>query len=102
MFFAKLDENNVVLQVIEAEQSFVDSQGGSWQVTDINGVTPKNYAGIGYTWMPDIQAFMPPKPFASWTIVDGTWTPPVAYPDPIPGEKHDYNWNEGTQSWDPA
>ena len=65
-----------------------------------NGGTPlrKNYAGIGYTYDEDRDAFIPPKPYASWILNEDTclWEAPVAYPDD--GER--YVWNESTTSWD--
>jgi hypothetical protein len=58
----------------------------------------KNYAGIGYTYDEDKDAFIPPKPFNSWTLNETTclWEAPVAYPD----DDNDYTWNESTQTWD--
>ena len=65
-----------------------------------NGGTPlrKNYAGIGYTYDEDRDAFIAPKPYASWILNEETcqWEAPVAYPDD--GER--YVWNESTTSWD--
>ena len=64
------------------------------------GGTPfrKNYAGIGYTYDYARDAFIPPKPFNSWTLNANTclWEPPVAYPD----DGQLYTWNEETQQWD--
>jgi hypothetical protein len=58
----------------------------------------KNHAGIGYTYDEDKDAFIPPKPFNSWTLNETTclWEAPVAYPD----DDNDYTWNESTQTWD--
>jgi len=58
----------------------------------------KNYAGIGFTYDEDKDAFIPPKPFNSWTLNETTclWEAPVAYPD----DDNDYTWNESTQTWD--
>jgi len=65
-----------------------------------NGGTPlrKNYAGIGYTYDEDRDAFIPPKPYASWILNEDTclWEAPSAMPDD--GER--YEWNESTTSWD--
>ena len=64
------------------------------------GGTPfrKNYAGIGYTYDFARDAFIPPKPFNSWTLNENSclWEAPVAMPDD--GQR--YEWNEGTTSWD--
>jgi len=58
----------------------------------------KNHAGIGFTYDEDRDAFIPPKPFASWTLNETTclWDPPVVYPD----DDKLYKWNEETQQWD--
>ena len=114
--FARI-EDNVVTQVLVVPDSQEDrgneylsmdlGLGGSWYKTSYNtrggvhtlGGTPyrKNYAGIGYTYDRDRQAFIPPKPFESWTLNEETclWDAPVAYP--TDGEL--YVWNENTTSW---
>jgi len=58
-YFAQVDNNNTVTQVIVADQAFVDSLGGKWIQTDYDGKFNKNYAGIGYGW--DGIGFFPPK-----------------------------------------
>ena len=114
--FAKI-ESNIVTQVIVAEQDFIDTQEGTWVQTSYNtrgGVhyqpntnTPsddqskalrKNYAGIGYTYDSTKDAFIPPKPFDSFTLNETTclWEAPVSYPT----DGKSYVWNEDTQSWD--
>lgn len=109
--FAKVVDG-LVTQVIVAEPefftTFVDSSPGEWIQTSYNtyggahklGGTPlrKNYAGIGYTYDRVRDAFIPPKPFASWTLNEDTclWDPPVAYP--TDGKR--YSWNEQTQQWE--
>jgi hypothetical protein len=108
--FAKVN-NGIVEQVIVAEpeffNTFVDSSPGQWIQTSYNthggvhtlGGTPfrKNYAGIGYTYDRQRDAFIPPKPFQSWLLNDDTclWESPVPYPDD--GER--YIWNEQETSW---
>jgi hypothetical protein len=108
--FAKVN-NGIVEQVIVAEpeffNTFVDSSPGQWIQTSYNthggvhtlGGTPlrKNYAGIGYTYDSQRDAFIPPKPFASWVINEDTclWGAPVAMPD----DGKQYQWNEDTQAW---
>jgi len=79
-----------------------------WKQTSYNtklgehklGETPlrKNYASIGFTYDQTRDAFIPPKPFASWTLNEETcvWDPPVVRPDD--GQR--YSWNEETQQWD--
>ena len=109
--FAKV-ENNIVTRVIVAEaeffDNFVDDSAGEWIQTSyntkagvhLNGGTPlrKNYAGIGYTYDKTRDAFIPPKPFPSWTLNEETclWECPVEHPD----DGNMYIWNEETQAWD--
>ena len=70
--------------------------GGTWKQTSYNGNFRKNYAGIGYDWDESRNAFIPPKPFASWVLDENTcqWKPPV--PMPTDGI---YNWDENTTGW---
>jgi len=58
----------------------------------------KNYAGIGYTYDEDRDAFIPPKPYQSWILNEDTclWESPIPYPQ----DNNRYNWNEQNQSWD--
>jgi hypothetical protein len=105
--FAKI-ENGIVTQVIVAEQDFIDTGavGDGWLQTSYNtygGQHPegrplrKNYAGIGYTYDSQRDAFIAPKPYPSWTLVEDTcqWVPPVAMP--VDGEM--CSWDEATLSW---
>ena len=108
--FAKVVDGKVS-QVIVAEKeffdTFVDSSPGEWIQTSYNthggvhatGGTPmrKNYAGIGFTYDRTRDAFIPPQPFASWTLDDNTclWDAPVA----MPTDGKLYNWDEATTSW---
>ena len=107
--FAKVCDG-IVTQVIVAESefftTFVDSSPGEWIQTSYNtygGQHPegrplrKNYAGIGYTYDSVRDAFIPPKPYASWTLNEDTclWDAPVAYP--TDGKR--YKWNEDQQNW---
>ena len=106
--FAKVS-NGVVVQVIVAEpeffQTFVDTSPGEWIQTSYNthgGQHPegrplrKNYAGIGFTYDRTRDAFIPPKPYASWTLNEDTclWDAPT--PMPTNGV---YTWDESTTSW---
>jgi hypothetical protein len=105
--YAKI-ENGLVTQVIVAEQDFIDSGavGTGWVQTSYNtrgGQHPegrplrKNYAGIGYTYDIQRDAFIPPKPFPSWLLNEETclWDSPVPYP----ADDKRYNWDEATFSW---
>ena len=71
--------------------------GGTWKQTSYNGNFRKNYAGIGYTYNADLDAFVPPKPFASWVLNEETaqWNAPV----PMPDDGNRYQWDEETVSW---
>lgn len=112
--FAQLDENNVVLQVIvvsnnELLDGGVESEakgiafcqslfpGTRWIQTSYNANFRKNYAGLGYTYYLDLDAFVPPQPFPSWLLNQQTcqWEAPVPYPD----DGKPYYWDETTQSW---
>lgn len=108
--FAKVLDGRVI-QVVSAEpeffETFVDSSPGEWIQTSYNtlggqhrlGGTPlrKNYAGVGYTYDRERDAFIAPKPYASWTLDEETclWISPV----PLPDDGKFYNWDEETKSW---
>lgn len=107
--FAKVIDG-VVAQVLVAEQDFIDTlpDASNWIQTSYNthggihlqGGTPlrKNYAAIGYTYDAQRDAFIPPKPYASWTLNNDTclWDCPVVYPT----DNGRYTWNETAQTWD--
>ena len=105
--YAKVTDG-IVEQVIVAEQSFIDTQEGTWVQTSYNthggvhtnGGTPlrKNYAGIGYTYDATRDAFYAPQPYPSWTLNDDSclWEAPTA----MPNDGNSYTWNEETTSWD--
>jgi len=118
--FAELDANNVVLRVIvvgnkdTADAAGVEKEhigaafcerlfGGTWKQTSYNGNKRKNYAGIGYSYDADRDAFIPPKPYNSWVLVEETcqWKAPVDMPaDAGTGEPPKmYSWDEATVSW---
>ena len=97
--FAKLN-NNIVTEVIVAEQDFINSGavGDSflWVQTSYNNNFRKQYAGIGYTYNKVNDVFILPQPFASWTLdASFDWQPPIAKPD----DDKMYAWNEDTQAW---
>lgn len=108
--FAKVN-NGIVEQVIVAEleffESFVDTSPGQWIQTSYNthggvhanGGTPlrKNYAGIGFTYDAQRDAFIPPKPFASWVLNEDTclWDAPTL----MPTDGKSYQWDEQSLSW---
>ena len=107
--FAKVVDG-IVTQVIVAEpeffDTFVDTSPGQWIQTSYNtygGQHPegrplrKNYAGIGFTYDAEKDAFIPPQPFASWTLNNNTclWESPT----PMPSDGKIYSWNETQQQW---
>jgi len=106
--FAKVI-NNIVTEVIVAEQAFINSGsvGDSflWVQTSYNNSFKKNFAGIGYTYDPTRDAFIPPQPYNSWTLNEDTclWEAPVAYPtisvDEYGNPTTYYKWDEPTTSW---
>ena len=93
--FAKI-ENNIVTQVIVAEQDFVDTQQGQWVQTSYNARIRKNFAGIGFTYDFQRDAFIPPQPYPSWTLVEDTcqWEAPIQ----MPTDGY-YKWDEASQTW---
>jgi hypothetical protein len=102
--WAEIDENNIVLRVLVGNNSepdegeaFMNSLGGTWVKTSYNGTIRKNYAGVGFSYDSERDAFIAPKPYASWILDEETciWEPPVAYPtDGIM-----YEWDEETTDW---
>ena len=98
--FAKLNSNTVT-EVIVSEKDFINSgQVGDeflWVQTSYNDNFRKNFAGKGYTYDKTRDAFIPPKPYPSWTLVEDTcqWEAPVTRPD----DNKNYTWNEDTTNW---
>jgi hypothetical protein len=111
--FAQIDENGVVLQVIRiANEDCLDNGvesestgiafcvsllGGTWVQTSYNANFRKNYAGIGFIYDVSRDAFIPPKPFDSWLLIEETcqWMPP----SPRPDDGKAYNWIEESLAW---
>lgn len=114
--FAQLDENNVVMQVIvvsndelldngiETESKGIDfcrslyGENTKWKQTSYNKSFRKNYAGTGYVYDESRDAFIPLRPYPSWTLNDETcdWEAPL----PRPENLENY-WNEDEQQWKP-
>jgi hypothetical protein len=104
--WAEVDSNNQVLRVLvgdnndpvgdEGHQWLIDNLGGTWIKTSYNANIRKNFAGIGFSYDEARDAFIPPKPFESWLLNEGTcqWEPPT--PMPTDGI---WNWDEATTSW---
>ena len=107
--YAFLDENNIVTEVItgidetelieglDTETWYGNFRGQTCKRTSYNGNIRKNYAGIGYSFDSDRDAFIPPKPYPSWILNEDTcnWESPVPYPE---GEGM-YSWNEDQLQW---
>ena len=112
--FAELDSNNVVLRVIVVDNKDTSTAegnekesigitfcerlfGGTWIKTSYNGNIRKNYAGIGFKYDKDRDAFISPKPFNSWVLNETTcrWNAPVA----MPIDDKMYTWDEETVNW---
>ena len=108
--YAFLDENNIVTQVITGRNEYEVVDGISdWEAyygsrrnqvckrTSYNANIRKNYAGIGFTYDEDRDAFIPPKPFDSWVLNEETclWEAPIPYPD----DGLMYEWDEAAGDW---
>ena len=112
--FVRLENGVVVQGIVVSNQDTADEHGvekedigiafcsnllgGTWKQTSYNARIRKNYAGIGYTYDETLDAFVPPKPFASWLLDTdkAQWKAPVDYPT----EEGIYTWNESTLTWD--
>jgi hypothetical protein len=120
--FAQLDANNIVTQVIVVDNKEIADPhtgeedeilgiafckkllGGKWVQTSYNGGIRKRYAGIGYSYNAALDAFVAPKPFASWVLNNESaeWEAPVAQPTLTKKQQDDgsfYTWDEETTSW---
>lgn len=114
--FAKINKENIVEQVIVAEQEFINSGAvgnpEEWVQTSYNtcggkhtkGGTPlrKNYAGIGFTYNKEKDAFIPPQPYPSWTLNEETclWESPKPFPKKQKiNEDVFYDWSEEEKDW---
>ena len=105
--WAEIDENNIVLRVLvgdnndpngdEGYQWLLDNLGGTWIKTSYNNNIRKNYAGIGFTYDEQLDAFIAPKPFDSWILNQEScrWQAPIPYPT----DGFSYSWNEADLSW---
>ena len=109
--FAKLGTGNIVERVeivsnniATTEQAGVDflnnlyKSRDAWKQTSYNGNIRKNFACVGYHYDQARDAFIPPKPFNSWTLNEDTclWEAPIAKPN----DDNKYTWNEQNQTWD--
>jgi len=115
--FALVDENDIVVSVIVAEQDFIDTlahtpEGHEWIQTsyntrrnqhihretgEVNAKPPLrgNYAGVGYLYLREFDVFVPPKPYPSWVFDEATasWEAPIPQPTPL------HIWDEESGQW---
>ena len=113
--FAEINESNKVVRIaVVANAELLDGNGdeqeslgvtfcsnlfgGTWKQTSYNASIRKNFAGVGFTFDSSRDAFIPPKPFASWVLNETTcqWEAPIV----MPIDEYFYAWNEETTSWD--
>lgn len=107
--YAFLDENNIVTEVITGrnedevvngisdwETYYGNLRGQTCIRTSYHGNIRKNFAGIGFTYDPERDAFIPRQPYPSWTLDEETcqWVPPIPYP-----EQGSYYWDEASVNW---
>mgnify|MGYP003115474488 FL=1 len=111
--FAEINEENIVTQIIvvhnnellvDGEESetkgidFCESIYGhrNWVQTSYNGNIRYNYAGLGYSWDSENDAFIAPQPYPSWSLNDNyKWEAPIPYPN----DENTYSWDEDNQEW---
>lgn len=107
--YAELNQNNIVLRTIVISNDVEPTEaegiawcvawagGGTWIKCSYNGTVRKNYPGPGYSFDPDRDAFIAPKPFPSWLLDETTcqWGPPTSRPT----EGFGWYWDEPTTSW---
>jgi hypothetical protein len=120
-YFAKLGTGNIVEQVISINNAVITDANGVeqeqlgndfinklyntrdvWKQTSYNNNIRKNFAGIGYQYDQERDAFIPPKPFNSWILNEDTclWEAPVAKPTTELEDNQYYSWNESIVNWE--
>jgi hypothetical protein len=116
-YFAQIDDNNIVIQVIRVNDSDCQNSNGfedenvgidfcksligeetNWKQTSYNAKIRKHYAGIGYIYDQENDAFYAPQPYPSWILNETTfiWEAPIA----VPTDNKIYEWNETNEEWD--
>lgn len=105
--FAEINEDNIVVRVVvtsndlsdEGHSWLVENLGGTWVQTSYNANIRKNFAGVGFTYDPEKDAFIAPQPFESWVLNEDTcqWIAPVPYPT----DGRRYFWDEEVVDWTP-
>jgi len=102
-YFSQIDEQNKVISVIVISDSETNAasrlaaeRGGTWvQSSKSEG---KLRAGIGFTYIPELNGFQPPQPFASWAFNQDSWE--WEAPVPMPADNKPYIWNEDSGAWE--
>jgi hypothetical protein len=106
--WAEIDDNNKVIRVVVTDNNdpngdegitwLQENLGGVWVQTSYNKNFRKNFAGIGFTYDSELDAFIPPKPFDSWLLNETTcqWESPTPYPT----DGFTYLWNESELAWE--
>jgi hypothetical protein len=116
-YFAQIDDNNIVIQVIRVNDSDCQNSNGfedenvgidfcksligqetNWKQTSYNAKIRKHFAGIGYIYDEENDAFYAPQPYPSWILNETTfiWEAPIA----VPTDNKIYEWNEANEEWD--
>lgn len=103
--FAELDENNIVIRVLVTDNddpagdegySWLNKTfGGRWVQTSFNATIRKNFAGVGFTYDENLDAFIGPKPYPSWVLVAETAT----WQAPVPKPEGNFSWDESIVNW---
>ena len=100
-YFAEIDAQGIVKRVIVIDAATLATgkwgEPKNWRETKMDGSLRKNYAGVGHKHDAQLDAFVPPKPFPSWTLDEATarWKAPVA----MPADGKPYSWDESTGLW---
>lgn len=125
--FAQIDENNIVLRVLVIDQAEINTgnwgnpaswiqtsyntKGGVYYTPNSDPIEPdpdqskafrKNYAGIGFVWLPngpEGEGFSPPQPYPSWVMNSFSYLWEATVPMPVPNSPPNYMWDELTLSW---
>jgi len=102
--FAELDENNIVTRVLVTNNAFpnegydwlIDNLGGTWVQTSYNATIRFNYAGVGFSYDSELDAFIAPQPYPSWELDETCqWQAPTTHPE----DDKMYTWDEETLTW---
>jgi hypothetical protein len=101
--FAQIDEDNYVVQVLVGDNNlpdegyswFVENFGGRWIQTSFNNNFRKNFAGAGFMYSEELDAFIAPKPFNKWVLNEQT----CQWEAPVPKPEGNYYWDPEVDNW---